>query len=111
VVNNLCVCAPGYKFIAKDKPCGNFRDEYIYIYRVFLIFIELIKPVWINSVLEYGVCTRITSEDKAIDVPGTCPLSLKCEAREDKHVCSCGKNQFLDLDDPTKCGKNRYIRI
>ena len=60
---------------------------------------------WINSVLEYGVCTRITSDDNAISVHDLCPKPLTCEARKDKHICTCGKGKFLDLKDPTQCGK------
>lgn len=36
--NKLCVCSPGYKFIAKDVPCGNedFKEIYCFFKSVFL---------------------------------------------------------------------------
>ncbi|CAF3205424.1 unnamed protein product, partial [Rotaria sp. Silwood2] len=34
---------------------------------------------------------------------GLCPEPLKCEARTDKHVCSCGEDKFRDIDDPSQC--------
>ena len=68
-----------------------------------------IQPNWINDVYEYGLCTRITSRDTAISVSGICPEPLRCEERKDKHVCSCGKDKFRDLDDPNQCGKNKFL--
>ncbi|CAM4777103.1 unnamed protein product [Rotaria magnacalcarata] len=85
VENKLCVCAPGYEFVTTNQTCVKAQ------------------PKWINSVLEYGVCTRITSNDNAISVAGSCPKPLTCEARKDKHVCTCGKGKFLDLNDPSQC--------
>ncbi|CAF3513440.1 unnamed protein product [Rotaria socialis] len=85
VDNKLCVCAPGYEFVANDQTCVKTQ------------------PKWINNMLEYGVCTRITSNDNAISVAGLCPEPLTCEARKDKHVCTCGRGKFLDLNDPSQC--------
>ncbi|CAF0909261.1 unnamed protein product [Rotaria sordida] len=83
--NKLCVCAPGYEFITKDQSCVKIQRD------------------WINDIYEYGLCTRITPQDKAIDVDGLCPKPLICEARKDKHICSCGKDKFRDLNDPSQC--------
>ena len=58
---------------------------------------------------EYGVCTRINSQDIATGDNGLCPEPLTCEARQDKHVCSCGRDKFRDLDDPTQCGKKIFL--
>jgi hypothetical protein len=68
----------------------------------FLVKIE--RGDWINDIFEYGLCTRITSSDTSVPAHSLCPQPLKCQARRDKYVCSCGINQFRDIDDPTRCG-------
>jgi hypothetical protein len=105
IKNKLCVCSPGYKFINKNAPCGKktfTRFLFLKIYH----FIEKIPRDWIDNVYEYGLCTQINSRDEAISQNGLCPEPLKCEANNDKYVCSCGKDKFRDLDDPTQCGMN-----
>jgi hypothetical protein len=72
---------------------------------LFFCPIGKIDRQWINDVYEYGLCTRINSRDEATGEDSLCPEPLKCEAKIDKHVCSCGKDQFRDLDDPSQCGK------
>jgi len=106
IKNALCVCAPGYELIAKDRPCGKKIFEEIFFFQID-IFIAKIQRNWINNTYEYGVCTRINSKDEAIGENGTCPKPLECQARNDKHVCSCGQDKFRDLNDPTQCGKRK----
>ncbi|UJR32135.1 hypothetical protein I4U23_019603 [Adineta vaga] len=85
VDNKLCACAAEYKFDTKDRSC------------------EKIQRTWADDVLEYGSCTRITSNDQAFAENGLCPQPLTCRAREDKYVCSCGKDKFVDMDNSTQC--------
>ena len=59
---------------------------------------------WINMFFEYGVCTRVNSLDQTEPESGLCPDPLRCEGRQDKHICSCGRGQFRDINDPTQCG-------
>ena len=44
---------------------------------------------------------------------GLCPTSTFCEAKRDKHVCSCGSTRFLDLNNLTQCGMllSLYITV
>ncbi len=60
------------------------------------LILEPIKPEWQNDNFEYGVCTRIKSNGDPVQENGLCPASLKCEARQDKYVCSCGRDKYLD---------------
>ncbi len=53
-------------------------------------FLEPIKPD------EYSLCTHIDSNGKPIRNDGLCPAPLKCEARQDKYVCSCGFDKYFD---------------
>jgi len=62
-----------------------------------------------EKIYEYGLCTRINSRDEAIPEDGLCPKPLTCEAKEDKHVCSCGNNKFLDPNNQTQCGKKKIL--
>jgi len=55
-----------------------------------------IVPQWNGNQLEYSVCTRINSRGIAVPEDGLCPTPLQCEIRNDKHVCSCGKDKYLD---------------
>jgi hypothetical protein len=59
----------------------------------------------VDEVYEYGLCTHINSKDEADADIGECPEPLKCLELNDKHVCSCEKDKFQDLDDSTQCGK------
>ncbi|CAF3487239.1 unnamed protein product [Rotaria sp. Silwood1] len=62
-----------------------------------------IQRNWQDDIYEYGLCTRINPQELAIGVNGLCPEPLICEERRDKHICSCGKDKFRDLDDPSQC--------
>lgn len=53
---------------------------------------------------EYGLCTQINSKGSGQPQVGICAEGLKCEAKNDKHVCTCGAKKFLDLQDTTRCG-------
>ena len=33
---------------------------------------------------------------RAVEEGGLCPHPLKCQARRDKYVCSCGPNRYLN---------------
>ncbi|CAF1046954.1 unnamed protein product, partial [Adineta ricciae] len=82
--NGLYVCAPGYQYVAKDKPC------------------QLIAPQWDDDNFEYGVCTRIDSRGNPQEESGLCPAPLSCQQRRDKYVCSCGRDQYLS-ENGTSC--------
>lgn len=73
-----------------------------------LSFIETIERTWISEYFEYGICTRINSEDLAQSPNNAlCPPPLQCLANGDKYVCSCGLNRFLEkYSDVQRCGKN-----
>ena len=71
--------------------------------------LEKIERTWINSVYEYGLCTRINSLDAAFSENGLCPEPLRCEGRQDKYICTCGRGRFRDLDDPNQCGKRWLV--
>jgi hypothetical protein len=60
---------------------------------------------WINDVFEYGICTIVTSRDSTLPQNGLCPEPLKCEARDNKHVCTCGKDKFRDVNNASLCGR------
>jgi hypothetical protein len=60
------------------------------------VILEPIKPEWKDDHFEYGVCTHIDSNGKPTQDDGLCPTPLKCEARQDKYVCSCGRDRYLD---------------
>ncbi|CAF4481714.1 unnamed protein product, partial [Rotaria sp. Silwood2] len=76
--NGLCVCKRGYEFVNTRSAC------------------QRIIPKWQNDVFEYGVCTHINSTRLPIQGNDFCPLLLNCEERQDKYVCSCGRNKYLD---------------
>jgi hypothetical protein len=63
---------------------------------------ERIKPKWNGDHIEYGVCTHIDSKGKPVQNYGLCPEKLKCDARQDKHVCSCGVDKYFD-EETTLC--------
>ena len=64
---------------------------------------EPIQPIWIDDHIEYGVCTHIDSNGKPIQNHDLCPEPLTCEARQDKHVCSCGIDKYLDEEKKACC--------
>ncbi|CAF1080374.1 unnamed protein product [Rotaria sordida] len=83
VQNGLCICKPGYKFVDARSPC------------------QRIIPIWENDNFEYGVCTRIDSNGQHIPENGLCPWPLTCQPRQDKYVCSCDHNKYLDENNNT----------
>ncbi|CAF0949210.1 unnamed protein product [Adineta ricciae] len=85
VHSNLIGCAPKHRFNPDDRSCVK------------------IEPKWESSVLEYGSCTRINSRYRANREDGLCPQPLTCQDREDKYVCSCGKDKFLDSSNSEQC--------
>jgi hypothetical protein len=67
-----------------------------------------ITPTWINDNFEYGVCTRIKSNGQSGTEPGLCPSPLTCQQRQDKYVCSCGLDQYLDESSNLCC---KFLKI
>jgi hypothetical protein len=57
-----------------------------------------VERQWISEYFEYGLCTRITSNDivQSSNRDLLCPSHLKCLANGDKYVCSCGLNKFFE---------------
>lgn len=74
---------------------------------MYINFLGKIQPKWKDNMYEYGLCTQIDSRDGVIAQRGVCPEPLKCEVKVDKHICTCGKDKFIDLDNSTKCGKKK----
>lgn len=96
IVNSgLCVCRPGYEFVQKTSSCRKiiFRSR---LWNIHIYHLGRITPKWENNVFEYGVCTRINSQGQAREERDICPWPLSCQPRQDKYVCSCGQDKYLD---------------
>ncbi|CAM4776996.1 unnamed protein product [Rotaria magnacalcarata] len=78
VQDSLCSCAAYQEYDAATRHCKNIERQ------------------WISEHFEYGICTRIKSDEVAQGpISELCPPPLQCRANGDKYVCSCGPNKFL----------------
>jgi hypothetical protein len=67
-------------------------------YLIDKLILEPIQPQWQGDAFEYGVCTSIDSNGESVKQSGWCPHPLTCQDRQDKHVCSCGRDQYCYLE-------------
>jgi len=80
-------------------------------YLINKLILEPITPQWINDNFEYGVCTRIDSNGVPVQESGLCPYPLTCQSRQDKYVCSCGLDRYLDEQSNACCKCLKIIKL
>lgn len=87
----------------------------IFIGDEFSIRIQFSVPIEVGTrrdVIEYGVCTRVVSDGAANGFQGLCPKPTNCVAARDKHICSCGVDQFVDVvNNNTVCSKISLVLL